>query len=79
MPFVTIYDNYQKKCLLKDRQDAITNIVDIGYNIIDDNLCDKDNNDMNNYVKFKKRYECEDKELLKKLNKNVELLLMNKC
>ena len=79
MSYVNVYDDKQQKLMLKDRKDTITTMVEHGYNIIDDNLPETYNDsEMVNYVKFAKRYEKDDKDLLKKLNKNVELLLINK-
>lgn len=79
LPYVKVYDDKQQKWLLKDKKDTITTLVEHGYNIIDDNLPETENNsEMKNYVKFSERYDNDDKELLRRLNKNVELLLMNK-
>ena len=79
LPLMNVYNDAQKKWIFKDKKDTITTMVEQGYSIIDDNLSEKKHNsEMKNFLKFSERYEKDDKIVLKRLNKNVELLLINK-
>jgi hypothetical protein len=64
---------------LKNKKLVISDIVDKGYNIIDDN---KKVEDLNNRKKsklnnFQDKYDSNDKETHKYLNKEVETLILN--
>ena len=78
--------NYAKvwegdKWLLKDKRQVIENMVDKGFTIIDaqykNNTVELENSRRKKFDEFQKKYEDRDKQLLKDLEKNTEMLIIN--
>ena len=64
-----------------DKEEVLTDMVDKGFNILDDKYSyDTDNNSGRKKVveHFQDKYNYQDKDLMKSLKKNVEILLINK-
>ena len=79
LPYAQIYKN--NEWVISDKKEVIENMVDNGFNIIDSFYNEKsDNLDNNKKYKFKNfqvKYDDKEKNLLKKLNKDAELILIN--
>ena len=79
LPYAQIYKN--NEWVISDKKEVIENMVDNGFNIIDSFYNEKsDNLDYNKKYKFKNfqvKYDDKEKNLLKKLNKDAELILIN--
>ena len=71
------------KWVYKDKNETITNLVDSKYMIMDDHFEDtKDTNELPRYInsqfiKFKKYYDEDDKDMVENLKKDCELVLLN--
>ena len=79
LPYAQVYKN--NEWVISDKKEVIENIVDNGFNIIDSFYNEKsDNLDKNkkyNFKGFQDKYDTKEKNLLKKLNKDTELVLIN--
>jgi len=79
LPFATIWKD--NKWELRNKKQVLTDMVDRGFNILDDKYCyhtDIDTNRKKVVENFQDRYNFKDKELMKSLKKDVEILLINK-
>ena len=69
------------KWVLEDKKEVIENLVDNGYNIIDEHYIEVGENltekQRERYKKFQFNYENDDTKLKKKLLKDVELTILN--
>jgi len=79
LPFVGIWRD--DKWIIMDKQQALTDLVDKGFNILDDTYLEVES-DLHNTKKkaieeFQEKYNDKDKVLMKNLNKDIELLLIN--
>ena len=79
LPFIGVWKDNQ--WVVKDKQEILIDIVDKGFNILDDKYQESDKNiDSHKKIileKFQDQYYDNDKKLLKNLNKDVELLIIN--
>ena len=79
LPFVGIWKD--NKWEVRDKQQILNDMVDKGFNILDDkyneSACDLEINKKIALEKFQEKYNDKDKSLLKNLNKDVELLIIN--
>lgn len=78
IPYISLYDN--NKWILEDKKEVLENIVDNGYTIIDEHYLESSNNltdkQKERYIHFQTNYENGDKELKKRLLKDVELTII---
>ena len=80
LPYASVMgDNRKWKTV--DRKDAIETMVDNGYNILDDTYREKkeclDETRQQHFEGFQDKYTDQDRELMKKLRTDVELMVMN--
>ena len=79
LPFVGIW--IDDKWVIMDKQQALNDLVDKGFNILDDTYLEVESNLQKNKKKaieeFQEKYNDKDKALMKNLNKDIELLLIN--
>lgn len=80
LPYASVMgDNRKWKTV--DRKDAIETMVDNGYNILDDkyqeNKDEFDRRKQQHFEGFQDKYTDQDKELMKKLKTDIEILVMN--
>ena len=80
LPYASIMGE-NRKWKTVDRKDIIDTMVDNGYTILDDTYkdnktCLKDNR-QNHFKGFQEKFESSDKELMKKIKTDVELLVLN--
>lgn len=80
LPYASVMgDNRKWKTV--DRKDAIETMVDNGYNILDDkyqeNKDEIDRRKQQHFEGFQDKYTDQDKELMKKLKTDIEILVMN--
>ena len=77
LPYASIYKD--SKWVLTDKKEVIDNILDKGFNLLDDHY--EYNNTVPNskYETFKEEYEEGNKKLKKQLNKDMELVILNEC
>ena len=79
LPYISLFEN--KKWVIEDKKEVLENIVDNGYTIIDEHYIESSNNltekQRERYIKFQTNYENGDKDLKKKLLKDVELTILN--
>ena len=77
--FADIYKN--NKWILADKKTVIGNMIDKGFDIIDEHH--NDNNDKlngfkkKNFMRFKNQYEDNNKNLMKNIEKNIEVQILN--
>ena len=80
LPYASVMGNNQKWKTI-DRKDAIDTMVSNGYNILDEKYAEnKDKLSTSKQQRFEgflSRFEAEDKEVLKKIKSDVELLVLN--
>ena len=79
-PFVSVWE--EEKWVIKDKKEVLENMVDKGYNLIDDYYDDEgkeilDNKKIKIYNKFQNDYD-KNKNVKKKVNKDIELVILNK-
>ena len=76
-PYAKVYQN--NKWILTDKTELIEGLVDKGKNILDDHRDENLHSEFKNkcYNHFAEKYENNDKDLLKKINKDVELVVLN--
>lgn len=69
------------KWCIKDKKEIIDNMVEKGFNILDNKYCMDSNllesKKKKNYINFQTKYENGEKSLLKELKKDIELLVIN--
>lgn len=80
LPYVQLYKN--SKWTIHDKKEVINNIIDDSFNLIDEHYNDADKNTfqqrkINNYKNFQKEMSANDKSVKKKINKEVEILILN--
>ena len=77
LPYASVYKD--SKWVLTDKKEVIDNILDKGFNLLDDHY--EYNNTVPNskYETFKEEYEEGNKKLKKQLNKDMELVILNEC
>lgn len=79
LPYISLFST--NKWLLEDKKEVIENLVDNGYNIIDEHYIEVGENltekQRERYKKFQFNYENDDTKLKKKLLKDVELTILN--
>ena len=79
LPFIGIWKD--NKWEIRDKQQVLNDMVDKGFNILDDKYQDTDYDlELNKKIileEFQDKYNDNDKNLLKHLNKDVELLIIN--
>ena len=79
LPFATIWKD--NKWELRNKKQVLTDMVDRGFNILDDKYCYHTDSDINRkkvVENFQDKYNYQDKELIRSLKKEVEILLINK-
>ena len=79
LPFATIWKD--NKWELRNKKEVLTDMVDKGFNILDNKYCYNTDIDINRkkvVENFQDKYNYQDKELIKSLKKDVEILLINK-
>ena len=79
LPFATIWKD--NKWELRNKKEVLTDMVDKGFNILDNKYCYNTDLDINRkkvVENFQDKYNYQDKELMKSLKKDVEILLINK-
>ena len=79
LPYISLFST--NKWVLEDKKEVIENLVDNGYNIIDEHYIEVGENltakQRERYKKFQFNYENDDTKLKKKLLKDVELTILN--
>lgn len=79
LPYISLFSN--NKWVIEDKKQVLENIVDNGYTIIDEHYIETSDNltekQRERYIKFQTNYENGDKDLKKKLLKDVELTILN--
>ena len=79
LPYAQVYKN--NEWVISDKKEVIENIVDNGFNIIDSYYNEKSDNLENHkkqkFKSFQGKYDGKEKGLIKKLNKDAELVLIN--
>ena len=77
LPYATIYKDSQ--WVIKDKKEVIENMVDNGFNMIESYYDEesKDGKKQSKCVNFLSKYDNKERDLLKKLNKDTELILLN--
>ena len=69
------------KWCIRDKKEIIENMVEKGFNILDNKYCMDSNllepKKKKNYINFQTKYENGEKSLLKDLKKDIELLVIN--
>ena len=79
LPFAAIWKD--NKWELRNKKQVLTDMVDKGFNILDNKYCydkDSDTNRKKVVENFQDKYNYQDKDLMKSLKKDVEILLINK-
>ena len=80
LPYASVMGN-NKKWKTVDRKDAIDTMVSNGYNMLDEKYSEHKGklapNKQQKFEGFLSRFESEDKEVLKKIKSDVELLVLN--
>ena len=82
-PHVQIYDESKEKWVKRDKKEAIVDMVEKGYNMLDDHFSKSqernilDGKVVEKYSSFQQKYDSLDKGLHKDLNKTTHLLIMN--
>ena len=79
LPYAKVYIN--NDWIIKDTKKLIKNMVDDRYNMIDSEF-DKQENKLSEtqkkrYINFQKKYDNRDKKLIKELNKDIEIEILN--
>ena len=82
LPFASVYKN--NKWEVRNKKEVIEDIVDKSYNILDSEFFETNNKKLSNtqkqrYIKFQKKYDTKEKSLKKKLNKDIEIQILNYC
>ena len=77
LPYASIYKD--SKWVLTDKKEVIDNILDKGFNLLDDHYEYNNTVPNNKYEIFKEEYEEGNKKLKKQLNKDMELVILNEC
>ena len=79
LPYASVWED--DKWIVKDKKEVIEDMVDKSYNMID---CEYDpsdsslsSNQKKRYKDFQRKYDTEEKSLLKQLNKDTEILILN--
>jgi hypothetical protein len=80
LPYVQLYKN--SKWTIHDKKEVINNIIDDSFNLIDEHYNEANKEDfqqrkINNYKNFQKEMTNHDKIIKKKINKEVEILILN--
>ena len=80
LPYASVMDENQKWRTV-DRRDVIDTMVDNGYNLLDDTYKDSKeflkNQTKTRFDTFQIRYESDDKDILRQIKSDVELLVLN--
>ena len=70
-----------QKWKLMDKQEAINNMIDKGYNMIDSKFREDpskyNESKRRHYRRFQENYDTEDKETMKRIRSDVELVVLN--
>ena len=80
LPYIQLYKD--SKWTIHDKKEVINNIIDDSFNLIDEHYNDVDKNNLrkrkkDNYESFQKEMNDDDKQIKKKINKEVEILIIN--
>ena len=80
LPYVQLYKN--SKWTIHDKKDVINNIIDDSFNLIDEHYNEANKEDFQkrkiiNYKNFQNDMNNHDKTIKKKINKEVEILILN--
>ena len=80
LPHASVMSEDQKWKLM-DRQEAINNMIDKGYNIIDSQFREDpskyNESKRRHYRRFQENYDTEDKDTMKRIRSDVELVVLN--
>ena len=80
LPYASVMGN-NKKWKTVDRKDAIETMVVNGYNILDEKYTDNKDNlplrKQHNFEGFQNKFESDDKELMKQLKTEVDMMILN--
>ena len=82
-PHAQIYDGKRDKWIKRDKKETIVDMVEKGYNMLDDHFskADKkkilDNKVVKKFKEFQDRYDKLDKDLHRNINKTTHLMIMN--
>ena len=80
LPHASVMSEDQKWKLM-DRQEAINNMIDKGYNIIDSQFREDPSkfseSKRRHYRRFQENYDTEDKDTMKRIRSDVELVVLN--
>ena len=80
LPHASVMSEDQKWKLM-DRQEAINNMIDKGYNIIDSQFREDpskyNESKQRHYRRFQENYDTEDKDTMKRIRSDVELVVLN--
>ena len=80
LPYASVMSNNQKWKTV-DRKDAVKSMVRKGYNLLDDTYADNKKKfsslKQQNFEGFQSKYESEDKDLVRQLKTDVEMMVLN--
>jgi len=79
LSYINVYDGKEEKWKLQDKRELIKNIVNKSYNILDNHFDEIDTIVLENFKNFQDKYDNNDKQLHKTLEKDTELVILNNC